>query len=439
MTVPSTQDPFEDLGKPRGGRWRWVLFALVVVALVGYVVVKQRQKPKTIQYVTAAASLGDVQETVETSGTVQPLVQVQVGSQVSGRIARVLVDFNHRVRAGQLLAEIDPTPFRASVAQARAQVMSAEAQLQRARANEQLAATNLHRAEDLRARGLNAQSDVDQARGSHAVSRADVAVATAEIARARASLQSVETNLANTRIVSPIDGVVIQRSIDEGQTVAASFQAPVLFLLANDLSRMRIVANVDEADIARMREHLVAEARVDAFPGEVFRGEVTELRFGATTTAGVVTYPAVITVENPELKLRPGMTATITVTSNRHPGVLRVPNAALRYRPASARRGGNGRDGGASPAREAAVSYNPDGTRRGTIYVLRSGRPEAVRVRVGIVDETQTEVAGEGLAEGQQVVTDEIDPSEQTAQRAGAPPGMGGGGNRGGGGGMRRM
>ena len=433
-----SQDPFAQLGTRR--RSRWFVFVLIAALLIagGVVWARRRSRPVEPQYFSTAITRGDVQETVETSGTVQPVVQVQVGSQVSGRIARVLVDFNSRVRAGQLLAEIDQTPFRAAVAQARAAGLSAEAQLQRARANERLTASNLARATALRERDLNSPADVDQSRGSHDVALADIAVAQAEIARARATLSSAETNLTYTRISAPIDGVVIQRSIDEGQTVAASFQAPVLFLLANDLSRMRIIANVDEADIARMREHLVAEARVDAFPGEVFRGEVTELRFGATTTAGVVTYPAVITVENPELKLRPGMTATITVTSNRHPGVLRVPNAALRYRPARAGRGGNGRDGGAAPTREAAVSYNPDGTRRGTIYVLRNGRPEAVRVRVGIVDETQTEVAGEGLAEGQQVVTDEIDPSEQSAQRAGAPAGGSRSGG-GGGGGMRRM
>jgi HlyD family secretion protein len=431
MTVPSSQDPFEDLGRPRRSRWPWVL---LVIALLGggvFAAMRLRQKPKAVQYVTAAASLGDVQETVETSGTVQPLVQVQVGSQVSGRIARVLVDFNHRVRAGQLLAEIDPTPFRASVAQARAQVMSAEAQLQRARANEQLAATNLHRAEDLRTRGLNAQSDVDQARGAHAVSRADVAVASAEIARARASLQSVETNLANTRIVSPIDGVVIQRSIDEGQTVAASFQAPVLFLLAGDLTRMRIMANIDEADIAKLREHLVAEARVDAFQGEVFRGEVTEVRFGSTTTSGVVTYPAVVTVENPALKLRPGMTATITVTSSRHTNVLRVPNAALRYEPGALAEGADAgvrpRHGRDDDAGDAGVGPP---VRRGSVYVLENGAPRRVRVRIGLVDEAVTEVSAEGLTERAQVIVDEIDSTPAASRSPGAAFGGGSGGRR---------
>ena len=299
MTVSASQDPFADLGKRRSRPWGVVVLLLVLALVGGYVVWRKRQPPKAVQYVTLEATLGDVQETVETTGTVQPIVQVQVGSQVSGRIARVFVDFNASVRAGQVLAEIDPTPFRASVAQARAQVMSAAAQLQRARANEALALTNLRRAEDLRAHNLNAQSDVDTARGQASVSHADVAVASAEVARARASLQSAETNLGYTRIVSPIDGVVIQRSIDEGQTVAASFQAPVLFLIAGDLTRMRIMANIDEADIAKLREHLVAEARVDAFPGETFRGEVSEVRFGSTTTSGVVTYLSLIHISEP--------------------------------------------------------------------------------------------------------------------------------------------
>ncbi len=419
MTDPASLDPFAELGKRRRSPWRVILVLLLVAAVGGYAAFGRRPKPKLIQYVTAAATVGDVQETVETSGTVQPVVQVQVGSQVSGRIARVLVDFNHRVRAGQLLAEIDPTPFRASLLQSRAQVMTAEAQLQRARANEQLAATNLHRAEDLRARGLNAQSDVDQSRGAHLVARADIALATAEIARARASLTSAETNLAYTRILAPIDGVVIQRSIDEGQTVAASFQAPVLFLLAGDLTRMRIMANIDEADIAKVRERLVAEARVDAFPGELFRGEVTEVRYGATTTSGVVTYPAVLTVQNPALKLRPGMTATITVTSNRHTGVLRVPNAALRYEPGAF---SEGADAGVRP-RPSRNADHPDGgadtTRWGTVYVLQSGSPRPVRVRIGLIDEALTEVSAEGLADRALVVVDEID-STPAASRPGA-------------------
>lgn len=415
-----SQEPSSDFGleAPRRRPWRVVAVVVVVILVAVGVYLRRRPAAKPVQYVTAAVTVGDVQETVETSGTVQPMVQVQVGSQVSGRLARVLVDFNHRVRTGQVLAEIDPAPFRASVAQARAQVLSGQAQLQRAQANARLALTNLNRAQELRARDLNAPSDVDTARGSHEVALADVAVARAAIASAQAALLRAQTDLNNTRILAPIDGVVIQRSIDEGQTVAASFQAPVLFVLAQDLSRMRIIANVDEADIARLRERLVAEARVDAFPGEVFRGEVTEVRFGSTTTSGVVTYPTVVVVENPALKLRPGMTATVTVTSQRHANVTRVPNAALRYQP-----GAFSADGGVPGATATRRTVGADGVRRGTVHLLRNGRPTPVEVTVGIIDESLTEVTGAGVTAGVQVVTDEIELAPARPTAGGTPGG----------------
>ncbi len=328
-----SQDPFSKLSKSRRSTW----IVLLVLALVGFGAgawwYKKRQTPTGPRYITVAVSRGDVTEVVETSGTVQPVVQVQVGSQLSGRIAQVLVDFNDRVTRGQLLAEIDPTPFRATHAQARAAVQAAEAQLARARVNVRTQRVNLDRALALRAQELNAPADVDTVRGQHDLAVADVAVSTAEVARQRANLQTAVNNLGFTRITSPIDGVVITRSIDAGQTVAASFQSPTLFVLAADLTQMQIVANVDEADVSRLHTDQVALARVDAFQGRTFRGRVSEVRYGAVTTAGVVTYPAVITVANPDMELRPGMTATVTVVSARHPNVLRVPNAALRYVP----------------------------------------------------------------------------------------------------------
>lgn len=409
-----SQDPFDQLHARRSRRWIVVVVLLAIVAAGAVVYARRRRTPEGPRYITAAVGRGEIVASVETSGSLQPDVQVQVGSQVSGRMARVLVDFNARVTRGQLLAEINATSFRAAVAQARAAVLAAEAQLQRAQVNVRVGETNLARATDLRARGLNATADVDSTRGARDLALADVAAARAEIARARASLNSAETNLAFTRITAPIDGVVIQRSIDEGQTVAASFQAPTLFQIAADLTRMRIIANVDEADVAQMREHLMATARVDAFPGETFRGELIELRYGSQTTSGVVTYPAVISVANPDMKLRPGMTATVTVVAARHPDVLFVPNAALRFRPASATP-----DGGApAPAAE------PD-PHHGTLYVLRDRRPVAVPVTLGLHDDRRTEVSGAGIAAGVPVVTDEIEQRASTGPSGGAP-GMGG-------------
>ena len=421
-----SKDPFVDLGKTRARRWPWLLLLVVALGGGGYYWKQKTAAPAGPRYLTGEITQGDVREAVETTGTVQPMVLVQVGSQVSGRITRVLVDFNASVRAGQLLAEIDPTPFQATVAQARASVLSAEASLQRARVNEQLSTQNLARARALRERNLNAQADLDAAVAQHDLTLAEIAVARAEGARARATLQTAQTNLGFTRIVAPIDGVVIQRSVDEGQTVAASLQAPVLFQIANDLRQMRIVANVDEADVARLRQGMAATARVDAFPRETFQGRVAEVRFGATTTAGVVTYPAVIAVANPDLKLRPGMTATVNVVSAEHRNVLRVPNAALRYRPA-------GRGGDAGVRRQ--VETDREG--RGRVFVLREGRPSRVPVEVGLADEMFTEVRGEGLAAGAQVITEETEAASAERRAQGRTPGLMGGG--GGGGGRRGM
>ncbi len=408
-----SQDPFDQLHAKRSRRWIVVVVALALIAVGAVVYARRHRAPTGPRYLTVAVGRGEIVASVETSGSLQPEVQVQVGSQVSGRMARVLVDFNAHVTRGQLLAEIDSTPFRAAVAQARASVLSAQAQLQRAQVNVRIAETNLARATDLRARGLNALADIDSTRGSRDLALADVAGARAEIARAHASLNSAETNLAFTRITTPIAGVVIQRSIDEGQTVAASFQAPTLFQIAGDLTRMRIIANVDEADVAQMREHLMAAARVDAFPGETFRGELIELRYGSQTTSGVVTYPAVISVANPDMKLRPGMTATVTVVAARHPDVLFVPNAALRFRPASATP-----DGGLP-----AAAPEPD-PHHGTLYVLRGRRPVAVPVNLGLHEDRRTEVSGPGITAGLMVVTDEIEQRSATAGSAGGAPGM---------------
>lgn len=400
-----SEDPFAQLHARRRPRWIFVVAALALVAVAAVVYFRRNRAPVGPRYLTARVTRGEILASVETSGSLQPEEQVQVGSQVSGRVSRVYVDFNARVTRGQLLAEIDPTSFRAAVAQARAAVLAAEAQLQRAQVNVRVSGISLQRATELRDRQLNAAADVDSARGSRDLANADVAAARAEIARARASLNIAETNVAFTRITTPIAGVVIQRSIDEGQTVAASFQAPTLFQIAGDLTRMRIIANVDEADVAQMREHLAATARVDAFPGETFRGELIELRYGSQTTSGVVTYPAVISVANPDMKLRPGMTATVTVIAARHPDVLSVPNAALRFRPASA---------------DAGTSAEPD-PHRGTVYVLRNRQPVAVAVTLGLHDDRRTEVSGAGLDAGTEVVTDEIE-----ARASSGPPGAAG-------------
>jgi HlyD family secretion protein len=424
--------------------WGWIVLAVLAAAVVGGLVWRsQTAKKAGIRYVTTRATMGEIVESIEATGTVQPLLSVQVGAQVSGRVLRVHTDFNQTVREGDLLAELDPDPFQTRVNEARASEASARASLARARADLVIRERDLARARDLRARGLNAQADLDAALGARDLSRASIAVSQADVARTQASLASVRTQLTQARIFSPISGLVISRQVDPGQTVASSLQAPTLFVIAQDLVRMRIIADIDEADVGRLREGMTVEARVEAFQGERFRGTITQLRYGSTTTAGVVTYPAVIEVPNPEAKLRPGMTATVTVTTARLENVLRVPNAALRYRPAASADGTNGtgrrrRDAGVEANNGANSANGADGgapsdrefnaARVGRVYVLRDGRPAPVRVRIVATDGANTAVESSELREGAEVVTDEVD--ESASRTAAAPAASAAGGSR---------
>jgi HlyD family secretion protein len=277
-------------------------------------------------------------------------------------------------------------------------------------------------------------------------------VAEAQAQQAVAGLAQAQTNLNYTQIVAPIDGVVITRSIDPGQTVAASFQAPTLFIIANDLTHMRVLADVDEADIGRLHEGMPADVRVDAFPGETFHGLLRELRFAPTTTQGVVTYPAVIEVNNPDGKLRPGMTATITVITAQRTGVLRVPNAALRYHPSThgeeghGPRGGRGGRAGAGGGdtkaggapgevhgpRERDGQGGAESRHVGRVFVLRNGEAARVTVRTGASDGVYTEVEAPELHPGVRVITDETDgPEGSNASGPSGPAGGGGGGRAG--------
>jgi HlyD family secretion protein len=422
----------------RKPRRRWWLFALVPIVVGAGVALwmVRRAQPEPSHYLTGAASTGDVVAQIEATGTVQPITQVQVGSQVSGRILALHADFNDVVHAGDLLAELDPTPFRARVAQARAALASAIAGQTRAQAELGLAQRNATRAEQMRERQLNAQSDLDASVAARESAAAQVGVARASVAQARAALDSAQTDLAYTRVMAPIDGIVVTRSIEVGQTVAASLQAPVLFLIVDDLARVQVVGDVDEAEIGKLSPGMAVEVRVDAFSDDVFPGRVRELRLGSTTTQGVVTYPAVIDVDNSARKLRPGMTATIAVTTAEHRGVLRVPNAALRFRPRTT-------EGATTEAPGARASGGARGARggrsgagnRGRVYVLDSTAPgavpRAVQVTIGISDAAFTEVSSPELRAGAQVVLDDVGGAAEAATGGGAAAGSGSGSARG--------
>jgi len=417
--IPAAVDLEQELARAEGGRaWiRKLAIWAVVVALVAAGVVwriKTRPPPQA-RYVLSPVTQGDIVESVQSTGTVQPLTQVQVGAQISGRIAKVYVDFNSIVKKGDVLAEIDPTLLGATVEQNRAQAAAAEAQLGRTQAAPATAEAVLARIERLRAENLASQADFDQARGQRDVTFAEVAAARAQIIQTKAQLAYSRTNMAYARIYAPIDGLVVSRNIDPGQTVAASFQAPTLFVIAEDLRRMRILAEIDEADVGKLKEGMKAEATVDAFTGEIFHGQVSQVRYNPNSVQGVVTYLAVVDVENREMKLRPGMTATVTVKTREVKDVLRLPNAALRYRPTPPNR---------VEAAKEGIEFKPEPPPeplvhgKGRIYVLSDttlGKEKAGPkvIDVGITDGINTEVRTSELALGTKVVTDETDADDK--------------------------
>ncbi len=295
----------------------WIL--LVAVAAVGlYFAIRGRKKAEP-KYQTAVVDKGNVTMTVSATGSVSAVTTVQVGSQVSGIIAKLYADFNSRVKKGQLLAELDPTPFQAQVEQQKATV--AKAQVDTANA-----LITFNRQKRLLDEGLAAQSDFDAAKAAYDGTKA-------QVDQAKATLSQALTNLKYTKIESPIDGVVVARQYDVGQTVAASFQAPTLFTIAQDLTKMQVQADVDESDIGRVAVGQQGRFTVDAYPEQTFRGTISQVRLNATANQNVITYPVIIAVPNPDEKLRPTMTANVTIDVATVRGVLRVPNAALRFRP----------------------------------------------------------------------------------------------------------
>ena len=388
---------------------RWPLAGLIVAGMgygaLQYQAAKGRPSER---YVTVSADRGNIVAKVTATGTLSALVTVQVGSQVSGRIQEILVDFNSPVKKGQLIARIDRRLLAAEAEKARANHVAAGANLVKARAELANAARQLQRFQSLRARRLIAQSEVDTAATSAAVATANVEVARGNLEQARASLSHAETNLAYTDIRSPTDGIVIARSVDVGQTVAASLQAPTLFLIAEDLAKMQVDTSVAEADIGKVTAGMAASFSVDAYPGELFPGTVRQIRNAPQTVQNVVTYDAVVDVDNVDFKLRPGMTANVTFVYAERTDVLRIPNAALRFRPPSTWLTG---------AAIVPASYaQPD--RRG-VWVQGRTDPQPIGLRIGISDGNHTELIEGALRKGDRVIIEVITNERKPAAGAG--------------------
>jgi len=397
-----------DLASVEGSR-RWLrVLGVIVVLVVGIggllAYRKAHAPPPPAKYLLVELSKGTITETVQSTGQVKPVTEVQVGAQVSGRVTEVRVDFNDKVQEGDVLAIIDPSIVSAQIDSGNAQMAAANASVTRAQAQLASAKLKLDRAKKAAEDRLASQADVEAAQGAYDVAAAEVNAAKADIGQIGAQLKQTKTNLGYTKITSPINGVVITRSIDPGQTVAASFQAPVLFVLAQDLGKMRVFADIDEADVGRLRAEMSADIAVDAFPGTSFSGHVVQVRLSPTTTQGVVTYSAVIDVDNPDMKLMPGMTATVTVHTAEVKDVTRIPNAALRFKPSPPT------DDAGKPIPQDPLPKLEAG--KGRIYVITddtqgSEKIEPRVVDIGISDGTYTELKTD--LEGAKIVRDETD------------------------------
>lgn len=394
-------------------------------------------------YTDTEITRGDIVSQVTATGTLSPVVQVQVGSQVSGRVAELFADYNSEVEAGQVLVKLEPELFEGDVRSAKARLASANANLRKASASASAARSNYNRINGLGDSGIVSKAEIEAALASKKTADAQVTVAKSDVTQAEAALAQAETNLQYTTVKSPIDGVVVSRSIDVGQSVAASLSAPTLFVIAGDLRNMEVHTAVAESDVGQLAPGMKVSFTVDAFPDKTFDGVVKQVRYEAANVSNVVTYDAVVNVRNDKLELRPGMTANVDFITSEARDVLMVSNKALKFRPADAprpdrsawRNGATARNGaaGANGERAAASSEDRAAARasRGRVWVMRDGNPTMVRIQIGLTDGSNTEITGGELKEGDRVLTGG-GPQAKGGAAAQRPAG-GNSGNRGGG------
>jgi HlyD family secretion protein len=412
----------ETKARRRRARVYQVLGLLGLVALtLGVIVWRSKStQAKGIRYLTAQATIGDLKETVTATGTLKGLDSVDVGAQISGKLLKINVDFNDHVTAGEVLAEIDPAQLQSRVEQSRAQVHAADAALVLAKATQTQTQAQYARSLDLSQKGLISSKDLDSAKADADRAGASIASAAAQTTLARASLKDAETSLSYAVIRSPIDGIVLSRLVEPGQTVAATMSAPVLFTLARDLTQLRLYVDIDEADVGKVKEGQSANFLVDAWSDHGFSSKVLSVHNLPTAGQTVVTYQAVLSVDNGESLLRPGMTATATITTEERRGVLLVPNAALRFSPPSAAAKTPGGPAGIPflgasqvPGMKGASTRSKTSSGKkiitgadaqGLLYVLDNQKPQRTVVTIAGTDGERTEIKG-GLAAGTAVVT----------------------------------
>ena len=402
-----------------------IAVVLLISGIAGFFFLKRTPE---ISYKTAKIERGTIVSAVAATGNLSAVTTVQVGTQVSGTIQKLYVDYNSRVKKGQAIAEIDPSLFNAAVEQSHGNFLSSEANLQKARVTLADAERTYSRNKKLLADGIISQGDYDVAETAWQSAKAGLKAAEGSVAQTRGSLMQSKTNLRYSVIRSPVDGVIISRSIDVGQTVAASFQTPTLFTIAQDLTKMQIEVSVDEADISRIKMDQSASFTVDSYPEQSFKGKVVQIRNAPIITQNVVTYVTVVNVDNTDLKLKPGMTANVSIEVARKDDALKLPPSALRFKPKSktdeskqvkqaAAPAGNGPRGGGKPVGRKG----PGGQQ---VYILKDNKPVAVPIKTGIANNSAIELLESTLKEGDEVIIEQVGgDSKKKAATSGSPMG----------------
>lgn len=395
---------------------KYLIFLVIILIVGGIFGYFFHKRTPEISYRTAKIERGTIISNVAATGNLSAVTTVQVGTQVSGMIQKIYVDFNSRVKKGQAIAEIDPSLFNASVEQSHGNYLSAEANLQKARVTVADAERTFIRNKKMLADGIISQGDFDAAETALQSAKAAVKGAEGALAQARGSLMQSKTNLRYSIIRSPVDGVVISRAIDVGQTVAASFSTPTLFTIAQDLTKMQIEVSVDEADISRILLKQKASFTVDSYPEQTFRGKVIQIRTAPVITQNVVTYVVVVAVDNSDMKLKPGMTANVAIEVARKDDVLKLPPAALRFRPKTkgdeekekAGANGSGASGQRSMGGGGARGGGKGRDKSQQVYLLKEGKPVALPVKTGIANNSSIELIESTLKEGDEVIVEQI-------------------------------
>ena len=393
-----------------------IISALAVVVALALGIYYYSKQPAEALFKTARVERGDIVSTVSATGNLAAVVTVQVGTQVSGTIQKLFVDFNSPVKRGQTIAQIDPALFNAQVEQSRGNYLNAQAGLQKAKTDLIDAKRTLERNRQLVKDGIIAQSDFDAADTKNEGAVAAVKGAEGSLAQTRGAYSQAQTNLKYSTIKSPVDGTVVSRNVDVGQTVAASFQTPTLFTIAQDLTKMEIDTSVDEADISRIREGQPATFTVDSYPERRFQGKVIQIRNSPVITQNVVTYVVVVGVDNKDLNLKPGMTANVSIETARKDNVLKIPSAALRFKPKVEK---ETREVKAKPAGLGSPRMRKEAAQK--VYILdKKKKPVAVTIKTGISNDGQVEIAAGDLKENDEVIVEQTSSQKKPAAGGGS-------------------